>query len=116
MKFLTQLIVSALAVIVSSLLLPGVHLDGVLTAIIVAAVLAFMNSIVKPVLVLLTIPITMVTLGFFLLVINAIIILLTAKLVGPSFTVSGFWTALLFSLVLTIITSLFNSLGKKAEE
>ena len=115
MKFLAQIIVSALAVIVTSYILPGVHLDGALTAIIVAAVLAFMNSIVKPVLVLLTIPITLFTLGFFLLVINAIIILITAKLV-PGFTVSGFWIALLFSLVLTIVTSVFNSLGKKAEE
>jgi len=115
MKFLTQLVVSALAVIVSSLLLPGVHLEGALTAIIVAAVLAFMNSIVKPVLVLLTLPITLFTLGFFLLVINALLILLTAHLV-PGFTVSGFWSALLFSLVLTLVTSIFNSLGRKAEE
>jgi putative membrane protein len=74
-----------------------------------------MNTIVKPVLVLLTIPITLFTMGFFLLVINAIIILITAKLV-PGFTVSGFWIALLFSLVLTIVTSVFNSLGKRVED
>jgi putative membrane protein len=115
MKFLIQLIVSTLAIIVSSLILPGVHIEGALTAIIVAAVLAFLNSIVKPVLVLLTLPITLFTLGFFLLVINALIILLTARLV-PGFNVAGFWSALLFSLVLTIMTSVFNSLGKKAEE
>jgi putative membrane protein len=115
MKFLIQLIVSALAVIVTSYILPGVHVDGAFTAIIVAAVLAFMNTIVKPVLVLLTIPITLFTMGFFLLVINAIIILITAKLV-PGFTVSGFWIALLFSLVLTIVTSVFNSLGKRVED
>jgi putative membrane protein len=115
MKFITQIIVSALAVIVTSLLLPGVHIDGPLTAVIVAAVLSFMNTIVKPVLVLLTIPITLFTLGLFLLVINAVIILLTSKLV-PGFVISGFWAALFFSLVLTLITSVFNSLGKKAED
>ena len=114
MKFLIQIIVSALAVIISSLILPGIHIEGILTAVIVAAVLAFLNTILKPVLILLTLPITIFTLGFFLLVINALIILLTANLV-PGFTVGGFWSAVLFSLVLTIVTSIFNSLGKKAE-
>src|SRR5438034_3089585 len=98
MKFLTRLIVSALAVIVTSFLLKGVHLDGVVTAIIVAAVLAFMNAIIKPILVFLTIPITVVTFGFFLLVINALIIMFTSGLVA-GFKVDGFWWALLFSLV-----------------
>jgi putative membrane protein len=114
MKFLVQLIVSAIAVIVTSLFIPGVHIDSPVTAIIVAAVLAFLNSIVKPLLVLLTIPITIFTLGFFLLIINAIIILIAARIV-PGFTVSGFWAALFFSIVLTLITSLFNSFGAKEE-
>jgi putative membrane protein len=115
MKFLTQLIVSALAVIVTSYLLPGVHLADIPTAIIVAAVLAFMNSIVKPILVFLTIPITLVTFGIFLLVINAVIILLTAKLVH-GFYVDGFWAALLFSLVLSLINSVFERLASKKED
>jgi putative membrane protein len=115
MKFLLQLIVSALAVIVTSLFIPGVHVDAPVTAIIVAAVLAFLNSIVKPLLVILTIPITLFTLGFFLLVINAIIILLAARIV-PGFTVSGFWSALFFSMVLTLITSFFNSFGAKEND
>ena len=90
MEFLARLITSALAVIVTSYLLPGVHVDGAITAIIVAAVLAFLNAIVKPILVLLTIPITVVTLGLFLLVINALMILAAQKIV-PGFrsTVSG---------------------------
>src|ERR1043165_6036613 len=105
MSFLTQLVVSALAVIVTSFILPGVHLEGVLTAILVAAVLAFMNAIVKPILVFLTIPITLVTLGFFLLVINAVIILITSSIV-PGFKVDNFWWALLFSLLLSLINGL----------
>ena len=115
MKFITQLIVTALAVIVTSLLLPGVHLDGALTAVIVAAVLSFMNAIVKPVLVFLTIPITLFTFGFFLLVINALIILLTARLVD-GFKVDGFWIALLFSLILSLVNSIFNSIAKDRED
>jgi len=114
MKFITQLIVSAFAVIVTSYLLPGVHLEGALTAIIVAAVLAFMNAIVKPVLIFLTIPITLVTFGIFLLVINAIIILITSRLV-PGFIVDGFWSALLFSLVLSLVNSVFERLARKDE-
>lgn len=112
MKFLAQLIVSALAVIVTSMILPGVHVDNALIAILVAAVLAFLNTIVKPVLVILTIPITVFTLGIFLLVINAFIILLTAKIVD-GFQVDGFWVALLFSLLLSLVTSVFEAIAKR---
>lgn len=112
MRFLAQLIVSALAVIVVSMILPGVHVDNAITAIIVAAVLAFLNAIVKPVLVILTIPITVLTLGIFLLVINAFIIMLAAKIVD-GFHVNGFWIALLFSLLLTLVTAVFESIANR---
>lgn len=107
--------VSTLAVLVTSYILPGVHIDGVITALIVAAVLSLLNAVVKPVLIILTIPITLFTLGFFLLVINAVMILLASSLV-PAFHVDGFWTALLFSFVLSIVNSIFNSLNSKGEE
>jgi putative membrane protein len=112
MNFLAQLAVSALAVIVTALILPGVHIDSPLTGVIVAAVLALLNVVVKPILVILTIPISIVTLGLFLLVINAVIVLLVGKLV-PGFTVDGFWTALFFSIILSLVVSVFNSLGNK---
>jgi len=115
MKFLGRLMVSTLAVLVTSYILPGVHIDGVITALIVAAVLSLLNAVVKPVLIILTIPITLFTLGFFLLVINAVMILLASSLV-PSFHVDGFLTAFLFSLVLSIVNSIFNSLNSKREE
>ena len=122
MQFLTRLIVSALAVIVTTLLLPGVHIDSnnaflnspALTAVVVAAVLAFLNAIVKPLLVLFTIPITVFTFGLFLLVINALIILLAARRV-PGFTVDGFWWALIFSFLLTFVNSVFESIARKKE-
>jgi len=115
MNFLAQLVVSALAVIVTSLLLPGVHIDSALTGVLVAAVLAVLNSVLKPLLVILTIPITVFTFGLFLLVINAAMILLASKLV-PGFHVEGFWTALFFSIILSIVSSLFNSFNKQQNQ
>ena len=111
MKFLAQLIISALAVIITSLILPGVQINSPLTGVIVAAVLAVLNAIIKPILVILTIPITVITLGLFLLVINAALILLASYLVD-GFNVQGFWTALFFSIILSLVTSIFNNLSK----
>ncbi len=109
MKFIAHLIVSSLAIIISAYLLPGVHVDGILTAVLVAVVLAFLNSIVKPLMVILTIPFTIFSFGLFLLVINAFIIIIADKLID-GFEVKGFWWALVFSLVLSFITSLLNNL------
>ena len=111
MKFLTQLIISALAVIITSSILPGVHIDSAITGVLVAAVLALLNAVIKPILIILTIPITVVTLGLFLLVINAALILLASKLVH-GFSVNGFWTALFFSIILSLVTSIFNGLSR----
>jgi putative membrane protein len=108
MKFLIKILVTGLAVFISSHILPGVHIDGMVSAIIVAAVLALLNASVKPLLILLTIPITVFTLGFFLLVINALMIIIASKIV-PGFKVDGFWYALLFSIVLSIINGIFES-------
>jgi putative membrane protein len=83
----------------------GVDVDSFTTSLIVAIVLGLLNLIVKPVLILFTIPVTILTLGLFLLVINAIIILLCDNLVD-GFSVNSFWTALFFSVVLTISESI----------
>jgi putative membrane protein len=112
MNFLVKLLISTLAVIITAKLLPGIEIqnDSIAIALVVAAVLAFLNSILKPVLIFLTIPITFVTLGFFLLVINAFIIMLTDKLVD-GFSVRSFWWALWFSIVLSIVNSILSGLG-----
>ncbi len=116
MNFIAKILVSALAVFLVSKIAPGITIDSYLSSILVAIVLAFLNAIVKPILTILTIPITIFTLGFFLLVINAIIILLAGKMVSD-FHVSGFWTALLFSLILSVITGILNNLfGVKRNE
>jgi putative membrane protein len=108
MRLALKILVNALAVIITAYLLPGVHIDGMMTALIVAIVLALLNTFLKPLLILLTLPITILTLGIFLLVINAIIILLVSHFVS-GFVVNGFWWALLFSVVLSIINAIFES-------
>lgn len=117
MDFIIKLIISTLAVLISSYLLPGVSIDGnnFFTALLVAAVLAFLNSVVKPIMIVFTIPITVLTLGFFLLVINACMILLASKLVD-GFHVDGFWWALLFSFILSFVTSILESLKSKDQQ
>lgn len=103
MSFLFNLLISGLAVFVSAYVIPGVGVDSFVTAVIVAVILGVANVVVKPVLVLLTLPITVVTLGLFLFVINALMILLVAAVV-PGFRVDGFLTALVFSLVLSLVS------------
>lgn len=88
--------------------MPHVHVDSNLSALWVALALAFLNSIVKPLLTLLTIPITIFTFGFFLLIINALIIGIADTMVS-GFAVDGFWWALLFSIVLSLCTGFLNS-------
>lgn len=105
MKLLIRILVTALLVLILSNIMSGVTVDKFSTAIIVAIVLGLLNFLVKPVLIILTLPITIVTLGLFLLVINAIIILLCDNFV-TGFSVNSFWTALFFSIVLSLSQSL----------
>ena len=111
MKFILRILLSALAVVVLAKVLPGVGVDTYTTAIIVAVVLSLLNFIVKPILVILTLPVTIITFGLFLLVINAIIILLADNLIA-GFTVDSIWWALLFSLLLSFLQSILFSLLK----
>jgi len=114
MKFILRLLLSALAVVLLANILPGVHVATYGIAILVALVLSLLNLLVKPLLVILTLPVTILTLGLFLLVINALIILLASSLVS-GFSVDGFWWALLFSLLLSILQSiLFTVLKEEA--
>jgi len=115
MNFIIKIIISTGAVLLTSWLLPYVKVDNFLSALLVAIVLAFLNNVVKPVLTILTIPITVVTLGLFLLVLNALIILFVDKLID-GFSVKGFWWALLFSLILSLSTSILNMLFGPREE
>ena len=108
MKLILRILLSAIAVVILSKILPGVGVDSYTTAIIVAIVLSLLNFIVKPVLVILTLPVTILTLGLFLLIINAIIILLADYFID-GFQVNNIWWALLFSLLLSFLQSIFYS-------
>lgn len=115
MRVIVRVLITAVLVMLISYLLKGsVVVDEFSTAVIVAIVLGLLNFFVKPILVLFTLPVTIVTLGLFYLVINAVIILLCDKLVD-GFDVSSFWTALLFSVILSISQSLVYKLTESKE-
>lgn len=108
MNFIIRLLVTAAVAYGLAYLLKGIHIDSYWTALVFALVLAIVNLIVRPLLVILTIPLTIITLGLFLFVINALMVLLASKVVD-GISVNGFWWALLFGLLLSIVSSLFLS-------
>jgi len=114
MNLLLKLLLTAVAVIILAYFLSGIQLTGnqFTTALIVAVVLGILNLLVKPILVILTLPITVVTLGLFLLIINALMVLLAGNLID-NFGVSSIWTAILFSVLLSILQSVLYSVLKE---
>lgn len=112
MKLILRILLSALAVVILSKILPHVEVDTYITAIIVAIVLSLLNFIVKPILIILTLPVTIITFGLFLLVINAIIILLADHFID-GFAVDGILWAVIFSLLLSFLQSILFSLLKE---
>lgn len=109
MNILIRLFITAIVAFLLTKILPGVHFDGFTGAVIFAIVLGVLNLILKPILSLFGLPLTIITLGFFALVINAIIILVADYFID-SMQVNGFWWAFIFSILLSIITSLANSM------
>ncbi len=109
LPFFVRIIISSLAILITSMLLKGVHIkdNNILYAILVALVLAFLNAVLRPIMILLTIPVTVFTLGLFLIVINALIIVIADKLIDV-FWVDSFWWALIFSIVLWLVTALME--------
>ncbi|MGK7397728.1 MAG: phage holin family protein [Candidatus Cyclobacteriaceae bacterium M3_2C_046] len=112
MNFIIKLLLTGLAVVITAYILPGVFVEDFWIALLVAALLALFNATLKPVLIILTIPITIISLGLFLLVINAVIILI-ADVIIEGFLVDNFWWALAFSLILSLIVGIFDGLTKK---
>ena len=106
-QFLLTWLVTAIALMITAYIVPGFVVSSFAAAAIAAVVLGLVNAIVKPILVLLTLPLTIVTLGLFLFVINALTIWLAGGLT-PGFAVAGFLPALVGSIVLTLVTSVLN--------
>lgn len=109
MRFLVRLFLNGLAIIVAAWFVPGLHLAGPGSALIAGAILGFVNAIIRPVLFILTLPFTLITLGLFIFVLNAICLALTAAVV-PGFSISGFWAALFGALIVTIVSWILNGL------
>ncbi len=114
MNILMRIIINSIVAFGLAHILSGITIDSFWSAIILAIVLGILNAIVKPLLVVITFPITLITFGLFLFVINALIILLADRLLD-GFQTKNFWWALLFGLLLSIVSSLFYSDKKKED-
>ncbi|CAL2095227.1 phage holin family protein [Tenacibaculum sp. 190524A02b] len=116
MKIFLKILLTALAVIILANILPGIEVNNYTTALLVAITIALLNMLVRPLLIVFTLPVTILTLGLFLFVINAVIILFAGKLV-TGFEVYGFFSALFFSILLSIFRSfLFSFLKEKKKK
>lgn len=107
MNIIIRLLINALIIMGLAWALPGIGVESYWTALVVALILGLLNIFIKPILVILTIPVTILTLGLFLFVINALIIMLAGYMID-GFTVNGFWWALLFSILMTLLNSVLE--------
>ncbi len=115
MAFLAHWGVTSLSLWVASLMFHGISFSSKKSLLISALLLGLVNAVVKPVIIILTIPLTLITFGFFLLVINALMMMLVSALV-PGFRVSGFWTAFFASIVVTIVSLFIGTMVFQSEE
>jgi putative membrane protein len=113
MGILIHWLVVTIAIVVAAHFIPGIRVDSVGAALIGAAILGILNTVVRPILVILTIPVTILTLGLFLFVINALMFLLAGSLIS-GFHVQSFWPALLGSLVVSIVSYIAHSVQMRA--
>jgi putative membrane protein len=109
MILLLKWLIMTLSVGIAAYLIPGITISGFFSALLVALFLGIVNALVRPFLILITLPITILTLGLFTFVINAVLVLLASGVVR-GFEVKGFWTAMLFSIVLSVIQYLLNKI------
>ena len=109
MNMILRLILTTLAILLVTKVYSGIEVDSITTAVIAAVVLGLINTIVRPVIVFLTLPLTMLTLGLFLLIINALMLYLAAWLVN-GFNVGGFWDALIASFIISVVVALLSGM------
>lgn len=111
-RFLISLALNTVALLIVNEIFSSFHIDGLGTAILASIILAILNVLLKPILIILTLPITLLTFGLFLLVINAITLMVTQALMGSSFVIDGFGTAFVASIFISIITLVLGKLIK----
>jgi len=106
-----KLLINTVSIFVVSYILPGIQVDSFLTALVVAVVLAVLNVTLKPLLILLTIPLTILTFGLFLLVVNVLVLYAAGALID-GFQIAGFWWALLFSVLVSLLNGILFKPGR----
>jgi putative membrane protein len=109
MRFLLRLLLNAVAVMFAAWFVPGIAVSSPGTALLAGAVLGLVNAVIRPILIILTLPFTLLTLGLFIFIVNAICLALVAWLV-PGFTISGFWAALFGALVISLVSWLLSAI------
>jgi putative membrane protein len=107
MRILLNWFVMTIAILISAYILPGITIGSLTAAVVTALVLGLINAIVRPILIVLTLPLSIITFGLFTFILNALLVLLTSSIV-PGFHVNGFWWALLFSLLFSIVSSVLH--------
>ena len=115
MKFLIKILITTVNAFILAYILPGIEINDIFTAVMVAVLLAILDATIKPLLIILTFPVTILTLGMFLFIINACIIL-TAEYFIDGFRIEGFWYALLFSVLLSFFNSFVHKRAFKDEK
>ncbi len=115
MQIIIHWLISAIAILISAYVLPGVGVDGMTTALILAVILGIINAFLRPLFVLLTLPITILTFGLFVFVINGLLVMLAANIV-PGFTVASLWSGILFAIVLAIVSAAIHAFGQEVGE
>lgn len=115
MYFILNWLISGLAILIAAYIIPGIHVEGFFPALVTALVLGLINAFIKPIIIILTLPINILTLGLFTLVINAALILLTSAIV-PGFTVDGFFWALLFSVALSLVNFALSKISQEFQK
>src|SRR5699024_7792509 len=108
LRWILSVILNAIALIAVAQLFENFHLEGFGAALILSIIISLLNVIVKPILILFTLPITVLTLGLFLFIINAITLMITQGVMGDSFVINGFGTAIIASIVISIINLVLN--------
>jgi putative membrane protein len=111
MNFLVNTLISAIAIAITAFLIPGIEVGGIWEAMLVAVVMALLNRFVKPVLALLTLPLSIITLGLSYIAINVGMVYLAAWIISPGFEVHGFISALIFSLALSLVNSVLDGMA-----
>ena len=115
MKTIIHFVVSTIAILITVYVLPGVHVSGLLAAFVLAVILGVINIFLRPILIFLTLPLTVITLGIWVLFINALLVLLASYIV-PGFIVDSFWWAFLFGIVLAIVNWVLQTLDPVSHE